>query len=66
MELRLLRDNVVVYTGKVSSLRRFKDEVAEVRTGQECGVGIQNFNDVKKGDVIEAFTSEKVAQQVFD
>ena len=66
MEVRLLRDNVVVYTGKVGSLRCFKDEVAEVRTGQECGVGIQNFNDVKKGDVIEAFTSEKVAQQVFD
>ena len=65
-ELRLLRDNVVVYTGQVSSLRRFKDEVAEVRAGQECGVGIQNFNDIKKGDVIEAFTSEKVAQQVFD
>ena len=64
-ELRLLRDNIVVYTGKVSSLRRFKDEVSEVRAGQECGVGIQNFNDVKKGDVIEAFTSEKVAQQVF-
>jgi translation initiation factor IF-2 len=63
-EVRLLRDNVVVYTGKVSSLRRFKDEASEVRTGQECGIGLDNFNDVKKGDVIEAFSSEKVAQEI--
>ena len=64
-EVRLLRDNVVVYTGKVGSLRRFKDEVSEVRSGQECGLGIANFNDLKKGDVIEAFVTEKVAQEVF-
>ena len=63
-EVRLLRDNVVVYTGKVASLRRFKDEASEVRTGQECGVGLENYNDVKKGDVIEAFETEQVAQEV--
>ena len=64
-EVRLLRDNVVVYTGKLSSLKRFKDDASEVRSGQECGMGMENFNDIKKGDVIEAFVSEKVAQEVF-
>jgi len=63
-EVRLLRDNVVVYTGKVSSLRRFKDEASEVRSGQECGIGLENFNDIKQGDVIEAFVTERVAQEV--
>ena len=60
---RLLRDNVVIHEGKISSLRRFKDDVSEVRNGQECGIGIENYNDVKVGDVIEAFTMEKVAAQ---
>ena len=60
-EVRLLRDNVVVYTGKVSSLRRFKDDVSEVKAGYECGIGLANFNDVKIGDVIEAFKVEKIA-----
>ena len=59
-ELRLTRDGVVVYTGKVSSLKRFKDDASEVRSGFECGVGIANFNDVKVGDVIEFFTVEKL------
>jgi translation initiation factor IF-2 len=63
-EVRLLRDNVVVYTGKVSSLKRFKDDAGEVKSGQECGIGLENFNDVKKGDVIEAFVTEKVRQEV--
>jgi translation initiation factor IF-2 len=53
--VRLLRDGVVVYTGKISSLKRFKDDVREVLTGYECGVGLENFNDIKIGDVIEAF-----------
>jgi translation initiation factor IF-2 len=61
---RLLRDNVVVYTGKVSSLRRFKDSVNEVRSGQECGIGLQNYNDVKQGDVIELFVTERVAPEL--
>jgi translation initiation factor IF-2 len=64
-EVRLLRDNVVVHTGKVGSLRRFKDDVSEVRSGMECGVTIENFGDIKPGDVIEAFVTEKVTPEVF-
>ncbi len=60
-EVRLLRDNVVVYTGKVSSLRRFKDDVSEVKNGLECGVTLSNYADIKQGDVLEAFLTEKVA-----
>jgi translation initiation factor IF-2 len=60
-EVRLLRDNVVAYTGKVSSLKRFKDDASEVKAGYECGIGLANFNDVKVGDVIEAFKVEKIA-----
>jgi translation initiation factor IF-2 len=60
--VRLLRDNVVIHTGKVSSLKRFKDDASEVRTGQESGIGIANYNDVKPGDVIEFFTTEKVKE----
>ena len=63
-EVRLLRDNVVVFKGKVSSLRRFKDDAKEVTNGMECGIGIQNYNDIKVGDVIEAFISEKVAAEM--
>jgi translation initiation factor IF-2 len=64
-EVRLLRDNIVIHTGKVGSLRRFKDDVSEVRSGMECGVTIENFGDVKPGDIIEAFVTEKVAPEVF-
>ena len=64
-EVRLLRDNVVVYTGKVASLRRFKDDVSEVKTGMECGITLENYGDVKQGDVIEAFATERVASEVF-
>ncbi len=60
-EIRLLRDGVVIVTGKVGSLRRFKDDVAEVQNGFECGIGIANYNDVKIGDVIEFFATEKIA-----
>jgi translation initiation factor IF-2 len=60
-ELRVLRDNVVVYTGRVSSLKRFKDDASEVRSGFECGMGIQNFNDIKAGDIFEFFTVQKLA-----
>jgi len=60
-EVRVLRDNVVVWTGKLASLKRFKDDASEVRSGLECGIGIANFNDVKPGDVIEAFVTERVA-----
>ena len=64
-EVRLLRDNVVVYTGKIGSLRRFKDDVTEVKIGMECGITLENFSDVKQGDVIEAFATERVATEVF-
>jgi translation initiation factor IF-2 len=60
--VRLLRDNVVIYQGRIRSLRRFKDDVEEVRTGMECGVVLENFNDLKVGDVIEAFVIEKVVE----
>ncbi len=59
-ELRLIRNGIVVYTGKVGTLRRGQDDVSEVRQGFECGITIQNFNDVKEGDIIEAFIMEKV------
>jgi translation initiation factor IF-2 len=62
--VRLLRDNVVVFEGKLHSLRRFKDDVREVQSGYECGIGIENFNDIKTGDVIEAFVLEKVAAKL--
>jgi len=60
-EIRLLRDNVVVHRGKLGSLRRFKDDASEVKAGYECGIGLANFNDLKVGDIIEAFKVEKVA-----
>jgi translation initiation factor IF-2 len=63
-EVRLLRDNVVVFKGKVSSLRRFKDDASEVRNGMECGIAIANYGDIKVGDVIEAFVTERVAAEV--
>ena len=58
---RLLRDNVVVYEGKIGSLRRFKDDVSEVKAGFECGIGFERFNDLKVGDLIEVFVMERVA-----
>ncbi len=60
-EIRVVRDGVVAYTGRVSSLKRFKDDASEVRTGFECGIGVSNFNDVKVGDVLEGFSMQKVA-----
>ena len=63
-EVRLLRDNVVVFKGKVGSLRRFKDDTSEVRNGMECGISIANYGDVKVGDVIEAFVTERIAAEV--
>lgn len=63
-QVRLLRDNVVVYEGKMSSLRRFKDDVKEVATGYECGIGLENYNDIKISDIIEAFEMEKIATKL--
>jgi translation initiation factor IF-2 len=61
-QVRLLRDNVVIHTGKVSSLKRFKDDASEVKAGSECGIGLAGYNDLKPGDVIEFFTTEKVKE----
>ena len=61
---RLVRDGVIVYDGKIGSLRRFKDDVAEVRDGYECGIGLENFQDVKEGDIIEAYEVEEIARTI--
>ena len=58
--VRLLRDNVVIFEGKLSSLRRFKDDVREVATGYECGIGLENYNDIKENDVVECFIMEEI------
>ena len=63
-QLRLTRDNIVIHTGRIDSLKRFKDDVSEVKTGFECGVTLANYSDVKQGDIIEAFVNEKVAPQL--
>jgi translation initiation factor IF-2 len=59
---RVVRDGVEIYDGNIASLRRFKDDVKEVREGFECGIGIENFNDIKVGDVIECYRKEQVAR----
>lgn len=58
--IRVLRDNVVIYEGELESLRRFKDNVSDVRQGMECGIGVKNYNDVKVGDQIEVFDTVEV------
>jgi translation initiation factor IF-2 len=60
--IRVIRDGVEVYEGTIDSLRRFKDDVREVREGFECGIGIANFNDIKLGDVLETYRTEEVAR----
>ena len=59
-DIRLIRDSIVIYEGKLSSLKRFKDDVKEVKLGYECGMTIENYNDIKEGDIIEAYIMEKV------
>ena len=59
--VRIVRDGVVIYTGKINSLRRFKDDVKEVQTGYECGIGVENYNDIKVGDTLEVFKMKEVA-----
>jgi translation initiation factor IF-2 len=63
-EVRLLRDDVQVFKGKVGSLRRFKDDASQVTNGMECGISISNYGDIKVGDVIEAFATERIAAEV--
>ena len=61
---RVVRDNVVVHEGKIGTLRRFKDDAREVVSGYECGLTIENFPDVKEGDVVEVFEMEEVARHL--
>jgi translation initiation factor IF-2 len=62
--LRLVRDGKIIYEGKLGSLKRFKDDAKEVAEGFECGIGIENFNDIKVGDTIEAYTKEEIAREL--
>lgn len=62
--MRVLRDGVIVYEGRLSSLKRFKDDVREVAENYECGIGIQDFNDIKEGDIIEAYTLEEIPREL--
>jgi len=62
--IRVLRDNVVIYEGELESLRRFKDDVNDVRNGTECGIGVRNYNDVRPGDSIEVFDTKEIAREL--
>ncbi|CSC64237.1 translation initiation factor IF-2 [Vibrio cholerae] len=62
--IRVLRDNVVIYEGELESLRRFKDDVAEVKNGYECGIGVKNYNDVRVGDQIEVFETIEIQRTI--
>jgi translation initiation factor IF-2 len=58
--IRLIRDGIVIYAGKLGSLKRMKDDASEVKSGYDCGIGIENFNDIKEGDVIESYEMREV------
>ena len=62
--IRVLRENVVIYEGELESLRRFKDDVSEVKSGMDCGIGVKNYNDVRAGDQIEVFERVSVARKI--
>jgi translation initiation factor IF-2 len=62
--IRVLRDNVVIYEGELESLRRFKDDANEVKSGMECGIGVKNYNDVKVGDQIEVYERVQVQRSI--
>ena len=61
-QIRIVRDGIVIFEDKIASLRRFKDDVREVNSGYECGVGIEKFNDIREGDTLEAFIMEEIAR----
>ncbi|MDR3281972.1 MAG: translation initiation factor IF-2 [Endomicrobium sp.] len=65
-KIRLLRDNIIVFDGNISSLKRFKDDAKEVEKGYECGIGLENFSDIKIGDIVENFTTEKISRKLDD
>ncbi|MCD4778562.1 MAG: hypothetical protein K8R12_06275, partial [Desulfobacterales bacterium] len=62
--VRLIRDGIVSYEGKISSLKRFKEDAKEVQSGYECGIGIANFNDIKLGDIIECYYLEEIKPEI--
>ncbi len=62
--VRIIRDGIVVYTGNLGSLKRFKDDVKEVKTGYECGLNIENYNDIKVGDIIEGYEEVEVKKKL--
>jgi translation initiation factor IF-2 len=62
--VRLIRDNVVIHEGRLSTLKRFKDEVREVQAGQECGMAFENYQDLRKGDIIECFRVEEIKRSL--
>jgi len=62
--IRLIRDGVVVYTGELASLKRFKDDVKEVAKGYDCGLQVKNYNDIKEGDVVESFREVEVKKKL--
>ena len=61
-QFRVVRDGIVVHEGELASLKRFKDDVKEVKSGYECGMNVENFNDIKESDVIEAYEMQEVAR----
>ena len=63
-KVRVIRDGIVVHTGALGSLKRFKDDVKEVSAGFECGLNIENFNDIKVGDIIEGYTEKEVSRKL--
>ena len=63
-QIRVVRDGIVIYEDKIGSLRRFKDDVKEVATGFECGIGLERFNDIKEHDILEAFIMEEVQRDI--
>jgi translation initiation factor IF-2 len=62
--IRIIRDGIVVYTGRLGSLKRFKDDVKEVAAGYECGLNIENFNDIKVGDIVEGYEETEVKRKL--
>ncbi|MGD9327830.1 MAG: EF-Tu/IF-2/RF-3 family GTPase, partial [Cyclobacteriaceae bacterium] len=62
--IRLVRDGIVIYSGEIGALKRFKDDVNEVKTGYECGISIKNYNDLKTGDIIEAYEERETARKL--
>ena len=61
--VRIVRDGIVIHEGELASLKRFKDDVKEVASGYECGIGIEKFNDIKEGDIVEAYVMEQIKPQ---